>query len=47
MLAVKSLVQGNSVVTEENIGVYDGREAIITILDYACKPPDSKPSEKR
>lgn len=35
MLAVKGIIQGNTVVIEdENIKAYDGKDVIVTILDY-------------
>ena len=47
MLAVKGLIQGNSIVTEENIKTYEGREVIITILDDSFqKSYHPKPEKK-
>ena len=38
MLAVKGIIQGNTVVFEdEDIRNYDGRDVIVTILDYPYK----------
>lgn len=35
MLAVKGIIQGNTVVVEdENLERYNGRDVIVTILDY-------------
>ncbi len=35
MLAVKGFIQGNTIVVEdEDIRVYEGKDVIITILDY-------------
>ncbi len=38
MLAVKGTIQGNTVVIEEeDIKKYDGKDVIVTILDYPYK----------
>ncbi len=35
MLAVKGFIQGNAIVVEdEDIRVYEGKDVIVTILDY-------------
>lgn len=44
MLAVKGTIQGNTVVIEdEDIKKYDGKDAIVTILDY---PYEKRKREK-
>lgn len=35
MLSIKGVIQGNKVVLEEDVSKYDGRDAIVTILDYS------------
>ena len=37
MLSIKGVIQGNMVVLGEDISKYDGREVIVTILDYPYK----------
>lgn len=38
MLAVKGIIQGNTVVVEgDDIRNYDGKDVIVTILDYPYK----------
>ena len=37
MLSIKGVIQGNMVVLGEDISKYDGREVIVTILDYRDK----------
>lgn len=43
MIAVKGIIQGNTVIVEdEEIKKYDGKDAIVTILDYQSKPREKK-----
>ncbi len=43
MIAVKGIIQGNTVVIEdEEIKKYDGKDAIVTILDYQSKSQAKK-----
>ena len=35
LTAVKGTIKGNTIVTDENIEMYNGREVIVTILDYS------------
>lgn len=37
LAAVKGVVQGNTVVIEDDIREYDGAEVIVTLLDYPKK----------
>lgn len=41
MLSIKGVIQGNKVVLEEDVSKYDGRDVIVTILDYPYKKEDS------
>ena len=43
MLAVKGIIQGNAVVIEdEDIKKYEGKDVIVTILDYPYKKQQTK-----
>lgn len=38
MLAIKGIIQGNTVILEnDNLEEYDGKDAIVTILDFPYK----------
>lgn len=48
MLAVKGIIQGNTVVIEdEDIRRYDGKDVIVTILDYPYKKQQKKVDLKK
>lgn len=43
MLAVKGTIQGDKVIIDdEDIGAYDGRDVIVTILDYPYEKRNKK-----
>ena len=48
MLAVKGTIQGNTVVIEEeDLRRYDGKDVIVTILDYPYKQQKKKVDLKK
>lgn len=48
MLAVKGIIQGDTVVIEdEDIKRYDGKDVIVTILDYPYKKQQKKVDLKK
>ena len=41
MLSIKGVIEGNKVVFEDDVSKYEGKDVIVTILDYPYKREDS------
>ena len=47
LAAVKGVIQGNTVIIEDDIREYDGAEVVVTLLDYPYKKEEKKVDLKK